>query len=121
MSDIRSYFGSSSKPSTSVSTSRQSSSSSSSSEDESEVPPTKKPCVCKPEQSKKRSKYRTASSSSRKYQKKWEKDFAWLEYDADCDGAFCKVCKTFGKSLERTGGVWTTKPFTNWKKKLLKK
>ena len=52
MNDVRSYFGSSSKPSTSVSTSRQSSSSS---EDESEVPPTKKPCVRKPEQSKKRS------------------------------------------------------------------
>ena len=36
--------------------------------------------------------------------------------DADCEGAFCKICKTSGKSLYRTGGVWTTKPFTNWKK-----
>ena len=39
-----------------------------------------------------------------------------MEYDADCEGAFCKLCKTSGQSLERTGGVWTTKPFTNWKK-----
>ena len=36
--------------------------------------------------------------------------------DADCEGAFCKICKASGKSLYRTGGVWTTKPFTNWKK-----
>ena len=89
--DIRSFFGSSTKPSTctSVSTSRQSSSSSR------EVPLSKKPCVCtcKPELSKIRSKYHTASSSSRKYQNKWEDDFTWLEYDADCEGAFCKVCK----------------------------
>ena len=67
--------------------------------------------------SRKQLKYRIPSkSSSRKYQKKWEKDFTWLEYDADCDGAFCKLYKTSGKSLERTGGVWTTKPFSNWKK-----
>ena len=39
-----------------------------------------------------------------------------VEYDADCEGAFCKLCKTSGQSLERTGGVWTAKPFTNWKK-----
>ena len=66
----------------------------------------------------KQSKYRTTStSSSRKYQKRWEKDFTWLEYDVDCDGAFSKLCKTYGKtSLEQTGRVWTTRPFTNWKK-----
>ena len=93
------------------------SSSSSSSEEEREVPPPKKLRVSAPKVSRKQLKYRTPSkSSSRKYQKKWEKDFTWLEYDADCDGAFCKLCKTSGKSLERTGGVWTTKPFTNWKK-----
>ena len=43
------------------------------------------------------------------------KDFPWLQYDADCEGASCKLYKTYGQSLERTGGVWTTKPFTNWK------
>ena len=112
MASIRSYF-SSNKPSTSVSTSSRQSSGSSS-EEEREIPPTKKLCISEP--SKKQLKYRTATVSSRKYQKRWEKDFTWLEYDADCEGAFCKVCKTSGKSLERTGGVWITKPFTNWKK-----
>ena len=115
--DIRSYFVSSSEPSTKVSSS--SSSSDSSSEEEIEAPPIKKPSshVTKPILPKKRSKHRTASSSSsRKYQRRWEKDFPWLEYDADSDGAFCKHCKTSGKSLNRTGGVWATKPFTNWKK-----
>ena len=61
-------------------------------------------------------KYRTTSSSSRKYIKKWEKDFPWLEYDADCEGAFYKLCKTSGQSLERTGGVWTTKPLPTGRK-----
>ena len=48
--------------------------------------------------------------------KRWGKEFPWMEYDADCEGAFCKLCKTSGQSLERTGGVWITKPITNWKK-----
>ena len=39
-----------------------------------------------------------------------------MEYDADSEGAVCKLCKTFGKALEPTGGVWTTRPFTSWKK-----
>ena len=39
-----------------------------------------------------------------------------LHYDVDCEGAFCKICKASGESLYCTGGVWTTKPFTNWKK-----
>ena len=29
---------------------------------------------------------------------------------------FCKECKKAGESLQRTGGTWVTKPFTNWKK-----
>ena len=111
---IRSYFGSSSKPSTLVPSS--SSSSDSSSEEEIEAPPTKKPCVSKLKLLQKQLKYRTTSSSSRKYPKRWGKDFPWLEYDADCESAFCKLCKTSGQSLEQTGGVWTTKPFINWKK-----
>ena len=41
---------------------------------------------------------------------------AWLEFDEDCQGAFCKLCKKRGKTLQRTGGAWITKPFTNWKK-----
>ena len=93
-----------------------SSSSDSSTEEEIEAPPTKKPYVSKPKLLKKLLKYRTTSSSSRKYKKRWEKDFQWLKYDAGCEGAFCKLCKTSGQSLEQTGGVWTTKPFTNRKK-----
>ena len=104
------------KPSTSVTP--RSSNSDSGSEEERDIPLNKKPCITAHEHSKKQSKYRTTStSSSRKYQKKWEKDFTWLEYDVDCEGAFCKLCKTYRTtSLERTGGVWTTRPFTNWKK-----
>lgn len=117
--DIRSYFGDASTPSTSASKL-----SSSSREDESEVesfnlefstPSPKKHCTRRPVSTKKRAKHHSLSSS-RKYRKGWEKDFSWLEYDEDCDGAFCKVCKISGKSLQRTGGVWVTKPFTNWKK-----
>ena len=64
---------------------------------------------------KKHSKSRS-TSSSRKYLNIWEEDYPWLHYDADCEGAFCKIYKASGKSLYRTGVVWTTKPFTNWKK-----
>ena len=28
------------------------------------------------------------------------KCFPWLEYDANCDGAFCKLCKAYGRSLK---------------------
>ena len=120
--DIRSYFGEASTPSTSASRLD-----SSSSEDESEVEslelevnPPKKHCtstlrLSAPTSKKKSTKYR-CTGSSRKYTTKWEKDFSWLEYDEDCKGAFCKVCRKSGKSLQRTGGVWVTKPFTNWKK-----
>ena len=90
-----------------------------------DIPPSKKSCISTPdsEHLKKHSRYRTTStSSSRKYQKRWGKDFTWLKYDVDCDGVFCKLCKTYGRtSLEQTGGVWTTRPFTNWKKAVEKK
>ena len=48
--------------------------------------------------------------------KKWEETFPWLELDENLQGAFCKLCKKGGRSLQRTGGAWITKPFTNWKK-----
>ena len=122
--DIRSYFSGISTQSTSAS---RLDSSSSDSEDESEVEslelevsPSKKQCTSKvrlstPTSTKKRAKHRS-TTRSRKFNSKWEKDFSWLEYDEDCTGAFCKVCRKSGKSLQRTGGVWVTKPFTNWKK-----
>ena len=59
-------------------------------------------------------------ASKRNYNKKWEKKFTWLEYSEDHQGAFCKVCKKRGVSLERTGGAWITKPFNNWKRLLRK-
>ena len=107
--DIRSCFDGSSSRTPSTSASRQSSSSEEDSEVESlEISASKKPRTTLP---KERSK-----SSSRIYIKKWENDFSWLEYDEDCDGAFCNVCRRSGKTLLRTGGIWVTHPFTNWKK-----
>ena len=41
----------------------------------------------------------TSASGKRKYSKTWEEDFPWLEYDKDCDGAFCETCKMFEKSV----------------------
>ena len=75
-------------------------------------PPSKK--VCK---SSKNKRYHRSVSTKRKYSKSWEKDFSWLHYDEDSEGAFCKICKQSGISgLQRTGGVWVTKSFKNWKK-----
>ena len=111
--DIRSCFGEASTQSTSAS---RLDSSSSDSEDESEVEslelevsPPKKQCtstvrLSTPTLTKKRAKHRS-TTSSRKFNTKWEKDFSWLEYDEDCKGAFCKVCRKSGKSHQRTGGV----------------
>ncbi len=90
--DIRHYF--------SASTSKQSStpaSTSSSSEDEEplssdsqslEPPPTKR-SLSSTANYRAKSKYRT-KSGQRKYNKKWEKQFLWLEYDENYRGAFCK-------------------------------
>ena len=60
------------------------------------------------------------SAIVRQYNKKWEENFPWLLYDEDCIGVFCKECERAGKSLQRTGGTWVIKPFTNWKKALEK-
>ena len=57
-----------------------------------------------------------SGSGIRRYNKKWEEIFSWLEFDKNLQGAFCKLCKKGGGSLQRTGGAWITKPFTNWKK-----
>ena len=104
--DIRSYFGKASTQSTSAS--RLSSSSSEEESDveslELEVSPPKKHCtstvsLSTPTSTKKRAKH-CSTTSSRKYNTKWEKDFSWLEYDEDCNGAFCKVCRKSGKSLQ---------------------
>ena len=103
--DIRSYFVSTSTSSTSVS--RQSSGSSEDNSDVESVGSTtfKKACTTFPLPKEKQSK-------PRKYHKEWERDFCWLEYDEDCDGAFCKICKKSGKSFMRTG-AWISTPFTD--------
>ena len=87
--DVRSYFSKASTSSTSASRL-----SSSGSEEESEVEslelevnPLKKHCTSIVRSTtytsmKKCAKYRS-TTSSRKYNTKWEKDFSWLEYDED--------------------------------------
>ena len=45
----------------------------------------------------------------------WEETFPWFEFDENLQGAFRKLGKG-GRSLQRTGEAWITKPFTNWKK-----
>lgn len=116
MMDIRSFF----KSSTSSSVTRSSppreiassSSSDSDSSDEPELPPPKKVCTTMEKSHPEKSK--------RHYSKNWEKEFSWLMYDGDIDGCFCRVCKqsTCASSYigSRSGGVWVTKPFRNWKK-----
>ena len=59
-------------------------------------------------------------SSRHKYNKNWEKEFPWLEYYGDHQGAFCKFCRKRGRSHDKTGGAWITKPFNNWKKAIEK-
>ena len=54
------------------------------------------------------------------YDKKWEEQFSWLEFDEDSQVHFAKSAKKSGKSLQWTGGTWVTKPFTNWKNTLEK-
>ena len=54
-----------------------------------------------------------SGSGIRRYNKKREETFPWLEFDENINGAFCKKGR---RSLQRTGGAWITKPFTNWKK-----
>lgn len=105
MDDIRSYFDASSSKSTPTdvcSTDTEPDS------DTDHLQP-KKLCTASIQR---RSKSRP-QTSKRSYNKKWEKEFTWLEYSEDHQGAFCKVCKKRGVSLERTGGAWITKPFNN--------
>ena len=56
-----------------------------------------------------------SGSGIRRYNKKREETFPRLEFDENSLGAFCKFSKKGGRSLQRTGGAWITKPFTNWK------
>ena len=110
--DIRSYFGSTSQACSDAkadSDSEDHGTDSSDPESSPSPPPSKK--VCK---SSKNKRYHHFVSTKRKYSKSWEKDFSWLYYYEEREGAFCKICKQSGISgLQRTGVVWVTKPFKN--------
>ena len=71
-------------------------------------------------QSKQRRAKSRPVSRQHHYNKKWESKFSRLEYDEDQQGAFCKVCRKWGRSIQKTGGVWIMKLFNNWKKALEK-
>ena len=62
-----------------------------------------------------------SGSGIRGYNKKWDKTFfligVWWKFTGAFANYFMQKC---GKSLQRTGGAWITKPFTNWKKRLRK-
>ena len=55
------------------------------------------------------------SSIVRQYNKKWEEKCRGCSIMKIAKACFCKERKKAGKSLQRTGGTWVTKPFTNWK------
>ena len=42
--------------------------------------------------------------------------FSRLELYKNLQGVFGKLLKKGGRFLQKTGGAWITKPFTNWKK-----
>ena len=107
--DIRNFFGSSSSRSA---TSSLREGSESEEDSTNEASPSKRPPAVP-----------SSAATSRKYNKKWAKDFPWLEYDGNFQGAFCKICRkveTRGQSSQGSGGVWVTKPFQNWKKAVQK-
>ena len=111
--DIRNFFGSSSSSKSATRSLREVSSGSESEEDSiSEAPPSKRPRIVP-----------SPAATSRNYNKKWEKDFPWLEYDGNFQGAFCKSCRKLkikGQSSQGSGGMWVTNPFQNWKKEVEK-
>ena len=106
--DIRTFFA----PCSSASVSRSHSDSEGS---DTEPPAPKKQCQGLTSQAASSSQG-SLSAKRRRYLKRWESDFHWLEYDEDLQGAFCKHCKKWGKSNAKNCGTWITKPFSNWKK-----
>ena len=84
--DIPSYFRSASKSSV-VSSSSDAEDDRESENDEQPNPPKKH---CSSSTSKPPSK---SGSGNRRYNKKWEETFPWLEFDENLHGALCKLCK----------------------------
>ena len=100
--DIRNFFVSSSSKSA---TSSLREGSESEEDSTNEAPPPKRPCALP-----------SSAATSRKYNRKWVKDFPWLESDGNFQGAFCKICRkveTRVQSSQGSGGVCVTKPFQN--------
>ena len=62
------------------------------------------------------------ATTLKRYNRKLEKDFRWLEYDENYQGAFCEVCRKLeGQSTSQgSSGVLVTKPFQNSKKVIQK-
>ena len=90
--DIPSYFWSASKSSVVSS----SSDSEDGNESEFDVQPNPPKKHCSSSTSKPPSK---SGSGIRRYNKKWEETFPWLEFDENLQSAFCKLCKKGGRSL----------------------
>ena len=110
--DIRSFLSASSSKSSASICSDSGDESGNSESEHLEISPAKKLCTSSTSDNLKECYDKSRShSSERKYNKKWEEEFSWLEYDEDYQGAFCKICRKRG-----SGGTWITKPFTNWKK-----
>ena len=77
--DIRSYFSASSSSIQATTSSANDSESDRSSSESDHEPPTKQQCTDKT----------VSLASRRKYSKSWEKQFSWLVYNEDSEGAFC--------------------------------
>ena len=56
----------------------------------------------------------------RKYTKSWQKVYPWLYLDKSGNGAFFKLCERHASgdiaTKQRTGGVFISIPFTNYRK-----
>ena len=58
-----------------------------------------------------------SGSGIRRYYKKWEETFPWLEFDENLQGGCILQIKQKGwKIPSEDWWGWITKPFTNWKK-----
>ena len=101
--DICSYFGANSSICKSTDIASSSEGDSESTDTEYSKPRVKKQCTVSTVPERRQSKSRPLRSK-RKYN------------NENFQGAFCKVCRKRGMSLQRTGGAWITKPITNWKK-----
>ena len=86
--DIRSFFGASSSKSTPTIDDRDTGVESKDSDSEVLGPSPAKICCTSSKQFRDKSH---PLSSKRRYNKKWEKEFCWLEYDEDHQGAFCNM------------------------------